>query len=331
MSTGSLTPADIIREAISRPTIFKDEQPLSLEYTPQRLPYRENQFRFLAELFRSVVNKPGTTSPRAMITGDIGTGKTALTRRFGTDISRTARTLKVNLQYQHINCREYRGSLFMILKRIVQSLSPQFPQRGFSSDELLHALLDQLEEKNLYMILTLDEAEALIAAEGSTSLYNLTRIQEERPGRQARLSLIVILRETKKLEELDKSTQSTLQRNIIRLEHYSSPQLEQILIILALARELERTGEAYATMGEVEIAYKMACEQYKEIARAHTQVWKYVQNLSATGIVSANPSTEGFRGKTTLLGLINAPASATRQWLESMLTATSTPTISASP
>src|SRR5207249_1790259 len=118
---------------------------------PQRLPYRENQFRFLAELFRSVVNKPGTTSPRAMITGDIGTGKTALTRRFGTDISRTARSLKVNLQYQHINCREYRGSLFMILK------------------------------------------------------------------------------ETKKLEELDKSTQSTLQRNIIRLEHYSSPQLEQIL------------------------------------------------------------------------------------------------------
>jgi len=414
LSTGSLTPADIIREAISRPTIFKDEQPLSLEYTPQRLPYRENQFRFLAELFRSVVNKPGTTSPRAMITGDIGTGKTALTRRFGTDISRTARTLKVNLQYQHINCREYRGSLFMILKRIVQSLSPQFPQRGFSSDELLHALLDQLEEKNLYMILTLDEAEALIAAEGSTSLYNLTRIQEERPGRQARLSLIVILRETKQLEELDKSTQSTLQRNIIRLEHYSSPQLEQILreridlsfkegtvpealvsfiaditsqkgdaryaiellwragkyadseeskeltpdhirtaasslhpvlrpefaqywntheklIILALARELERTREAYATMGEVEIAYKMACEQYKETARAHTQVWKYVQNLSATGIVSANPSTEGFRGKTTLLGLINAPASATRQWLESMLTATTTPTISASP
>ncbi len=296
----------------------------------------------------------------------------------------------------------------MILKRIVQSLAPQFPQRGFSSDELLHALLDQLEEKNMYMVLALDEAEALIKTEGSTSLYNLTRIQEERPGRQARLSLIVILREAAKyLEELDKSTQSTLQRNIVRLDHYSSAQLEEILreridlsfkegtvpealvsfiadiasrngdaryaiellwragkyadaddskeltpdhirtaasslypvlradyaqywntheklILLALARVLERTGEAYATMGEVEVGYRMECEQYNEEPRAHTQVWKYVQNLSATGVISTHPSTEGYRGKTTLLGLINAPAVATRRWLESIL-ATSMP------
>ncbi len=296
----------------------------------------------------------------------------------------------------------------MILKRVVQTLSPQFPQRGFSSDELLHALLDQLEEKNIYMVLALDEAEALIKTEGSTSLYNLTRIQEERPGRQARLSLIVILREAVKyLEELDKSTQSTLQRNIIRCEHYTSPQLEEILrerielsfkeatvpealvsfiadiasrngdaryaiellwragkyadseeskeltpdhirtaasslfpvlrteyaqywntheklILLSLAKALERTGEAYATMGEVEVGYRVECEQYHEEARAHTQVWKYVQNLSATGVISAHPSTEGYRGKTTLLGLINAPAVATRQWLESIMSTTAT-------
>src|SRR5436853_4339181 len=224
-----LPPGEIVREALSRPTIFKNEEPLSLEWLPSRLPHRETQLRFLAELFRSVIDRPGTTSPKILVTGDIGTGKTVLTQRFGTDITRTAKTLKLNLQYIHINCREFRGSLFMILKRVLQNFTPQFPQRGFSSEELLHILLDQLESKNLHIILTLDEADVLIKAEGSTSLYNLTRIQEERPGRQARLSLIVILRETKKLEELDKSTQSTLQRNIIRLEHYSSPQLEQIL------------------------------------------------------------------------------------------------------
>ncbi|HZD12979.1 MAG TPA: ORC1-type DNA replication protein [Candidatus Binatus sp.] len=399
-------PSDIIREALSRPSIFKDEQPLSLEFVPQKLPHRESQLRSLTEYFRSVINKPGTTSPRVLVTGDIGTGKTALTRRFGTEISRTARSLKVNMVYQPVNCREHRGSLFMILKQVIQSLSPKFPQRGFSSDELLLALLDQLEEKKLYMILALDEAESLIQAEGSTSLYNLTRLQEERPGRQARLSLIVIVRDVKFLEELDKSTQSTLQRNIIRLEHYSDRQLEDILrerielsfnegtvpeslvgfiadiasrrgdaryaiellwragkyadgsgvgeltpdhvrtaasdvypvlrteyaqywntheklILLALAGVLERSGEAYATMGEVEVAYKIACEQYKETARAHTQVWKYVQNLAVTGVISATPSNEGYRGKTTLLGLINASADATRRGLESMLKAES--------
>src|SRR5438105_1552609 len=73
------------------------------------------------------------------------------------------------------------------------------------------------------------------------------------------------------------------------------------LLLLGLARTLERTQETYASMGETEIAYKMACEEYKEPYRAHTQVWKYVQTLSATGIISTQPSTAGFRGKTPLL------------------------------
>src|SRR5437764_12699216 len=222
-------PYEIVRDALSKPTIFKDEGPLSLEWLPNRLPHRENQLRFLAELFRSVIDKPGTTSPKVLITGDIGTGKTVLTQRFGTDITRTAKTLKLNLQYIHINCREFRGSLFMILKRVLQNFTPQFPQRGFSSEELLHILLDQLESKNLHIILTLDEADVLIKAEGSTSLYNLTRIKEERHGRPVRLSLIIIIRELRNLDDLDRSTQSTLQRNVIRLDHYTTPQLENIL------------------------------------------------------------------------------------------------------
>src|SRR2546426_64062 len=117
----------------------------------------------------------------------------------------------------------------MILKRVLQNFTPQFPQRGFSSEELLHILLDQLESKNLHIILTLDEADVLIKAEGSTSLYNLTRIQEERPGRPVRLSLIVIIRELRNLDDLDRSTQSTLQRNVIRLDRYTISQLESIL------------------------------------------------------------------------------------------------------
>ncbi len=396
-------PAEIIRDTLSRPSIFKDEEPLSLEYLPSRLPHRENQLRFLAELFRSVVERPGTTSPKVLITGDIGTGKTVLVQRFGTDITRTAKTLKVNLRYIHVNCREYRGSLFMILKRVLQTFTPTFPQRGFSSEELLQILLDQLDEKNLHIILALDEADMLVKAEGSTSLYNLTRIQEERPGRPVRLSLIIVVREIRLLEGLDRSTQSTLQRNIIRLERYNTPQLETILrgrvdlafkegtvpetvvnfvadmaapagdaryaiellwragkyadsegakelkpdhvraaansvypilrtdyaqhlslheklLLLSLARVLEKNSENYATMGEVEISYRMACEEFKEPHRAHTQVWKYVQNLAATGILSTQLSTTGYRGKTTLLGISTAPASAIRRWLESSLT-----------
>src|SRR5919108_1997439 len=228
-ATSKIMPHEIVRETLSRPSIFKNEEPLSLEYLPSRLPHREQQLRFMTELFRSVIDKPGTTSPRVLVTGDIGTGKTVLTQRFGTDIEKTAKSMKLNLRYVHVNCREYRGSLFMILKHVIQKFTTQFPQRGFSSEELLHILLDYLEDKNLHIILALDEADILIRTEGSTSLYNLTRIQEERPGRPVRLSLIVVFRELKNLDKLDRSTQSTLQRNIIRLDKYSSTQLEAIL------------------------------------------------------------------------------------------------------
>src|SRR5437867_11249232 len=97
--TSLSAPSEIVRDALSKPTIFKDEGPLSLEWLPPRLPHRENQLRFLAELFRSVIDKPGTTSPKALITGDIETGKTILTKRFGTAIQRPAKTIKFTLAY----------------------------------------------------------------------------------------------------------------------------------------------------------------------------------------------------------------------------------------
>mgnify|MGYP001606504771 CR=1 FL=1 len=105
----------------------------------------------------------------------------------------------------------------------------------------------------------------------------------------------------------------------MRTEYSQHLSLHEKLLLLGLARVLERTSNPYATMGDVEIAYRMACEELKEPSRAHTQVWKYVQNHNATGIISTQLSTTGFRGKTTLLGLSTAPASAIRRWLEASL------------
>src|SRR3989449_6162767 len=92
-----LPPGEIVREALSKPSIFKNEEPLSLEWLPSRLPHRETQLRFLAELFRSVIDRPGTTSPKILVTGDIGTGKTVLTQRLRTDTLRNAQTLQMKL------------------------------------------------------------------------------------------------------------------------------------------------------------------------------------------------------------------------------------------
>jgi cell division control protein 6 len=305
----------------------------------------------------------------------------------------------------HVNCREAKGSLFMIIKRILTQFEPEFPKRGFAPEELLHALMDMLDDKGIHLILGLDEVEHLIRVEASTPIYNLTRIQEERVGKPIRLSLIFILRELEYLQKLDKSTIDTLQRNIIKLDKYSSRQLIDILrdrvnlafkenavtdealelvadiggqsgdaryaiellwragkyadsepskriltdhvrkaagsvyptlrgeyiaalsshekyMLLALARTLEESQEAYASIGTVEHEYKAVCEEYDDKPRKHTQIWKYTRSLGAIGVIAASKSGEGVRGKTTLLGLQNIPASTMRQQLETALATT---------
>ena len=397
--------SDIVKETLERPTVFKDETPLSLEFIPRKLPHRDEQMRFLTQLFRFTLDSPFATSQRVLITGDVGTGKTVLAQRFGTDLVKAARNRKVNLHYVHVNCREAKGSLFMIIKRVLTQFEPEFPKRGFAPEELLHTLMDMLDDKNIHLILALDELEHLIRIEESTPIYNLTRIQEERVGKPIRLSLIFILRETEYLQKLDRSTMDTLQRNIVKLDKYSSRQLIDILkdrvslsfkentvadealqlvadiggqsgdaryaiellwragkyadsenvkhvltdhvrkaagsvypmlrgeyiaalsphekyMLLALARVLEESQEAYATIGVVEREYKAVCEEYNDHPRQHTQIWKYARGLGAIGVITASKSGEGIRGKTTLLGLQNIPATTMRQQLESALAAT---------
>lgn len=210
-------------------SVFKDESKLDINYVPPRLPHRRSQLELLNQFFRFTIESPGNMSQRVLIIGKIGTGKTVLSQRFGSDITKVAQQRNVNLHYVHVNCRECKGSFFMILQRVILRFFPNFPKRGYSAEELLQALMQIFDEKNAYVILALDELEALIRSEGSNPLYSLTRIQEERLKAAQRLSLIGILREIRDLYILDESTRSTLQRNIIHLKEYSKPQLRDIL------------------------------------------------------------------------------------------------------
>jgi cell division control protein 6 len=112
---------------------------------------------------------------------------------------------------------------------VVSFFHPNFPKRGFSAEELLRILLQVLDEKDAYVILTLDEFESLVEREGAEAVYKLTRLQEVRLGKPQRISIICILRNLKIIDRLDASTRSTLQFNVINLEGYSKQQLIDIL------------------------------------------------------------------------------------------------------
>ena len=374
------------------PSVFKDESKLDLHYVPSHLPHRELQINLLNHFFRFAIESPGKMTQRVLISGKIGTGKTVVSQHFGLNITREAQARGINLHYVHINCRECKGSLFLIIQRPIMEFYPHFPKRGYTEEELLQMLIQVLDEKKAFLIITLDELEALIQAEGSDPLYKLTRVQEDRISAPKRLSLICVLREPEYLEMLDPSTRSTLQRNFIYMEEYSKRQLQDILkdraslafrygafsetvveliadlanaeggdaryaidllwragkyadasgsreilpecvraatvsvyptveknlissfgihqkiFLLGIARLFRQTQAAYVSMGDAEEAYAIVCEEHGKKQRGHTQLWKYVQELSALGIIGAQPSGLGQRGKTTLISLMKIPA-----------------------
>ncbi len=368
-------------------SLFKDESKLDINYIPPRLPHRETQLNLLNQFFRFAVETPGKMTQRILVVGKVGSGKTALTQLFGQNINREAQKRGINLHYAHVNCRECKGSLFMIIQRIVLKFHPNYPKRGYSAQELLQTLMQILDDQKAYLILTLDELDALIQNEGSDSLYTLTRVQEDRQIPVQRLSVIGIVRDTALLNTLDASTKSTLQRNIIKLEEYSQPQLRDILndratnafrdntvpsqsldliaelavlengdaryaielmwragkyadaqtarelqpehirkaagavyptirkdtistlnyhqklLLLGIARQFKHSDSAHLSMGEAEDAYAVVCEEYGQEKRGHTQLWKYMHELSTLDIIKTETSGTGQRGKTTLISL----------------------------
>jgi len=383
--------------------VFRDESKLDINYVPQRLPHRDRELRLLTEFFDFMLQFPGKMSQRVLVVGEVGTGKTALSQRFGTDMVREAANLGTNLRYIHVNCREYHGSFFLILQHAVAVFHPNFPKRGYSAEELIRILMQILDDENAYAILTLDEFDSLISREGSDAVYQLTRSQEARQNKPQRLSLICILRDISVIDQLDASTRSTLQSNIIDLAEYSKRQLIDILnervvtafkplavleetvdviaelahsengsarfgiellwragkyanaensdsvtaesvrkavssivpaakksdlaylsmheklFLLGVARLFKDGHKARVSLAEAEQVYLIACEELNTKPHSHTQLWKYLQNLSGMGIVKTEVSTTGPKGRSTLVYLPRIPANDLERELWALL------------
>jgi len=220
---------DYIEDELSRRSVFKSEQFLSIDYVPENLPHRQAELRTLAQNFKTLISSPGRTSQRFIIEGPVGSGKTAATKRFAEQIVQAAERRDIRLHKVHINCRVNKTT-YLVFLRALREFKPEFPRRGHSPEELLQMLVEVLDEEDRYLLLILDELDYFIKQKGADILYNLTRLTDDRLNAKQRVSMVGIGRKIPLDEEsLDSSTLSTLQRNVLRFSKYDRTALYDIL------------------------------------------------------------------------------------------------------
>src|SRR4030067_272120 len=170
-------------------SVFKDQRTLSFDFVPPRLVHREGQMKRLIMLYRPVIES--NFAQNAVLTGSVGTGKTATAKRFCMDLKDFAEKQQKAVDWVLVNCRQ-RDSESSADPSIVNHFQPNFPDRGFSITEMLRILRKDLEKRKVHLIIVLDEADVLLKKAGSDIIYKLTRFEEEGVDSRELVSLMLI-------------------------------------------------------------------------------------------------------------------------------------------
>jgi cell division control protein 6 len=207
-------------------TIIVNESVFSPSYVPQRLPHREQQLQSIDMLFSSWLQAPGHHYPRAILLGRPGTGKTVTIRKLWEMYKERSKA-----RFVYINGFIYRN-FTAIIGEIARSLQIPFPRRGLSRDEFLALLIEHLRERDLYMLLVLDDAFNL----APDILTTFIRLGQEVDKLGAfRIALVVVGHNDTVLNNLDPSTRGIMGKYVIRFPPYTKEQIFSILLDRARA------------------------------------------------------------------------------------------------
>ena len=215
----------LVEEELGGPTVFKDLSKLDFDYVPDGLPHRDEAVRFLARTYRGLTQ--GGTREHALLWGPVGTGKTVVAKRFALDFKAALSRQGRRLEVVHVNCRR-RKSAGLAMLGILNHFEPRYPERGFSVGEMMRDLRKHLERKDCHLIVILDEVDALLRADGSNLVYDLTRFNDESGQDWVGVSLLMISQQYV-LDRLDDAALSTFKRsNVHELRPYGAEQMEAI-------------------------------------------------------------------------------------------------------
>jgi len=224
--------------------ILLSKEPFSYDWTPPELVGREAQLIELASMFSGVENR--NVSCRAIVLGNVGSGKTVLTRRFGLDLARKLEGRRKAV-LAHVNCRNH-PSTSQVLQQIAISLDSGHPERGFSSGEIIQTIRRNLSAHENHLLLVLDEVDVLVRRDSSDLIYKLLRIDEGQDA-QGSVSLVLVSQDPSLFSLFEPAIRSRLgTSNTLELPPYGVDDL------LGIARQRYEEACKPGSVGEEALA-----------------------------------------------------------------------------
>ena len=204
--------------------IIRDGSTLSFEYIPGKLVGREAHTAELERLFSPLAFDGKSCS--AFLWGGVGTGKTAIAKRFCLDMGAYFQEKGRRMGTVYTNCR-IKNSEYAVMLDAVRHFDPSFPDRGFALDELISILVRSVESKKEALVIILDEVDVMLKGPKKNIIYQLSRLPEQLSA--GSISLILIS-QYPLATMIDEASMSTFRRsNMISFARYT---LDELLAIV---------------------------------------------------------------------------------------------------
>jgi len=251
--------ADIFQGYTKRRGVFKNKDTLSIAFTPENIPHREEQIKQLGMILAPLLK--GEKPSNIFIYGKPGTGKSLCIKHISEKINERAngkvKTLYINCKMRRVSDTEYR-----LLSQLLSFFDVEVPYTGLPTDSLYKRFFKLLDEKEQNVLLVLDEIDALVKKVGDGILYNLTRINQELE--KAKLTILGISNNISFINDMDPRVKSSLSEEEVLFPPYNASEIKDILRERSL---LAFNGNALSS-GVLEKCSALAAQEHGDARKA---------------------------------------------------------------